>query len=272
MGSGGMYVRQRYLVVGKRKSVWLLLGALVYAAVVLLGLGNMVVSLVSISDKELPVYSVQREEPLAALTFNCAWDENDIPQLLRLLEQEKIKATFFLVGQWIEQYPDSVRQIAAAGHEIGNHSYSHVDFVGAGEETIRQQMEKTDALVQELTGVKPTLARVPSGSYDSRVIRLLRQQGYEVIQWDVDSVDWKKPPAKEIVRKVVGKAQNGSIVLFHSGAATTMEALLDVIAGLREKGFRFAKVGELLLEGETAIDHTGRQVPVEKDASYPQKP
>lgn len=262
-------MKKRYLVVGRKKSAWFLLGALVYVAVILLGLRNMVVSLVSVSDRELPVYSVQRQEPLAALTFNCAWDENDIPQLLELLEQEKIKATFFLVGQWIEQYPDSVRQIAAAGHEIGNHSYSHVDFAGADEETIRRQMEKTDALIQELTGKKPTLARVPSGSYDSRVIRFLRQQGYEVIQWDVDSVDWKKPPAEEIVQKVVGKAQNGSILLFHSGAATTLQALPRVIAGLREKGLGFTTVGDLLLDGETAIDHTGRQIPAKKADSAP---
>lgn len=261
-----MRVKQRYIVVEKRKSVWILLGALVYTAVILLGLRNMVVSLVSVSDKELPIYSVQRDEPLIALTFNCAWDENDIPQLLELLEREDVAATFFLVGQWIEEYPDSVRQITEAGHEIGNHSYSHVDFVGAGEEEIRQQMEKTDALIRQLIGVAPKLARVPSGSYDSRVIRLLRQEGYEVIQWDVDSVDWKKPPAEEIVKKVVGKAQNGSIVLFHSGAATTMEALPDVIAGLREKGFAFTTVGNLLLEGETVIDHTGRQMLAEKKA------
>ena len=135
---------QRFMVIRRRKSVWFLLGAALYVLVILLGLGNMVASLASVTDKELPVYSVQRDEPLVALTFNCAWEENDIPQLLDLLEKEKIKATFFLVGQWIERYPDSVRQIAAAGHEIGNHSYSHVDFVGAGEDVIRQQMEKTD--------------------------------------------------------------------------------------------------------------------------------
>ncbi len=127
------------------------------------------------------------------------------------------------MGQWIERYPDSVRQIAAAGHEIGNHSYSHVDFVGAGEDVIRQQMEKTDALIQELTGSGAHIARVPSGSYDSRVIRLLRQQGYEVIQWDVDSVDWQRPPADEITERILNKVQNGSIVLFHSGAATTLK-------------------------------------------------
>ena len=132
---------QRFMVIRRRKSVWFLLGAALYVLVILLGLGNMVASLASVTDKELPVYSVQRDEPLVALTFNCAWEENDIPQLLDLLEKEKIKATFFLVGQWIERYPDSVRQIAAAGHEIGNHSYSHVDFVGAGEDVIRQQME-----------------------------------------------------------------------------------------------------------------------------------
>ena len=154
-----------------------------------------------------------------------------------------------------------MRQIAAAGHEIGNHSYSHVDFVGEQENIILQQMDKTDALIRDLTGTSPGLARVPSGSYDSRVIRLLRRQGYEVIQWDVDSVDWQKPPADEMTRKVVENVQNGSIVLFHSGADTTMEALPDVIAGLREKGYRFTTVGNLLLKGETVTDHTGRQIP-----------
>lgn len=256
---------RRFMVVGRKKSVWFLLGAVVYVFIILLGLGNMVVSLVSITEKELPIYSVQREEALVALTFNCAWEENDIPQLLDLLERENIKATFFLVGQWIERYPDSVRQIVDAGHEIGNHSYSHVDFVGAGEEVIRQQMEKTDALIREVTGSDPVLARVPSGSYDSRVIRLLRQEGYEVIQWDVDSIDWKKPPAKEITERILTKVQNGSIVLFHSGAATTLEALPDVIAGLRAKGYFFTTVGDLLLKGETVMDHTGRQMPAEQE-------
>ena len=89
---------RRFMVVGRKKSVWFLLGAVVYVFIILLGLGNMVVSLVSITEKELPIYSVQREEALVALTFNCAWEENDIPQLLDLLERENIKATFFLVG------------------------------------------------------------------------------------------------------------------------------------------------------------------------------
>ena len=106
---------RRFMVVGRKKSVWFLLGAVVYVFIILLGLGNMVVSLVSITEKELPIYSVQREEALVALTFNCAWEENDIPQLLDLLERENIKATFFLVGQWIERYPDSVPQIVDAG-------------------------------------------------------------------------------------------------------------------------------------------------------------
>ena len=251
----------RFMVIGRKKSIWFLLGAALYILVILLGLGNMAASLVSAGNRELPIYSVQREEPLVALTFNCAWETNDIPQLLDLLEKENIKATFFLVGQWVERYPDSVRQIAAAGHEIGNHSYSHVDFVGEQENIILQQMDKTAALIRDLTGTSPGLARVPSGSYDSRVIRLLRRQGYEVIQWDVDSVDWQKPPADEMTRKVVENVQNGSIVLFHSGADTTMEALPDVIAGLREKGYRFTTVGNLFLKGETVTDHTGRQLP-----------
>ena len=207
----------------------------------------------------------EEQKPKIALTFDDGPNIKYTPMLLDGLKERGIKATFFLVGQWIERYPDSVRQIVDAGHEIGNHSYSHVDFVGAGEEVIRQQMEKTDALIREVTGSDPVLARVPSGSYDSRVIRLLRQEGYEVIQWDVDSIDWKKPPAKEITERILTKVQNGSIVLFHSGAATTLEALPDVIAGLRAKGYCFTTVGDLLLKGETVMDHTGRQMPAKQE-------
>ena len=251
---------QRFMVIRRRKSVWFLLGAALYVLVILLGLGNMVASLASVTDKELPVYSVQRDEPLVALTFNCAWEENDIPQLLDLLEKEKIKATFFLVGQWIERYPDSVRQIAAAGHEIGNHSYSHVDFVGAGEDVIRQQMEKTDALIQELTGSAPTLARVPSGSYDSRVIRLLRQQGYEVIQWDVDSIDWKtNATADEVVNRVLSKVQSGSIILMHNNSQVIIDVLPRVIESLLEQGYTFVPVSQLIHLDNYTIDANGRQ-------------
>lgn len=252
---------KRYAVIGRKKSGWFLLGAILYLSVLVLGIGNMAATFVSGANKELPIYSVEREEPLVALTFNCAWDTNDIPQLLELLKKENIKATFFLVGQWVELYPDSVKQIAAAGHEIGNHSYSHVDFVGASEEMIRQQVEKTNALIRDLTGTTPKLVRVPSGSYDNRVMAFLRQEGYEVIQWDVDSVDWKKPAPQEMTKKVLGGVQNGSIFLFHSGAATTLDALPDIIAGLKEKGYGFTTVGKLLLPGETSIDHTGRQKP-----------
>lgn len=250
---------RHYAVIGRKKSGWVLLGAILYLAVVVLGVGNMAATFVSGRNKQLPIYSVEREEPLIALTFNCAWDTNDIPQLLALLEKENIKATFFMVGQWMEQYPDSVKAIAAAGHEIGNHSYSHVDFVGATEETIRQQVDKTNVLVQELTGTTPKLIRVPSGSYDNRVIAFLRQEGYEIIQWDVDSVDWKKPSPEEMTKKILDSVQNGSILLFHSGAATTLDALPGILMGLKEKDYQFTTVGELLLNGETSVDHTGRQ-------------
>ena len=215
----------------------------------------------AVATRELPVYNVDTEEKVLSISFDAAWGSANTEGILDILDRYDVKTTFFLVGFWAEKYPELVQELVARGHEIGNHSYSHVDFVGEQENIILQQMDKTDALIRDLTGTSPGLARVPSGSYDSRVIRLLRRQGYEVIQWDVDSVDWQKPPADEMTRKVVENVQNGSIVLFHSGADTTMEALPDVIAGLREKGYRFTTVGNLLLKGETVTDHTGRQIP-----------
>ncbi|MDD2955242.1 MAG: polysaccharide deacetylase family protein [Oscillospiraceae bacterium] len=253
---------RRYWVMGRKRAVLLAAQLLLYIAAAALGLLEMgKAALAAAPIRELPIYSVETQEKTASVTINCAWDENNLPQLLETLEQEKVRATFFLVGQWAEQYPQLAGEIAAAGHEIGNHSYSHPDFRKLDDEEIIGQLQKTDSLIWAATGRRPALVRTPSGDYDDRVIRLIRSCGYEVIQWDVDSRDWMDPSSEEITERVMSQLQPGSILLFHAGKSNTEEALPRILSRMKAEGYRFIPVGELIHPGEYTLDIAGRQHP-----------
>ena len=206
-----------------------------------------------------PIYSVETGRKVAALGINCAWDDGDLPQILETLDARQVKATFFLVGEWCGRYPGRVRQLAAAGHEIGNHSDTHADLTRLTAEGIAAELEGCSARVERLTGKKPELFRPPSGAWNSRVVETARSLGYEVIQWDCDTLDWQGLSAQEIRARAADGVQNGSILLLHSGAPHLAEALPGLIADLRERGFSLVPVGEMIYRGESRIDHAGRQ-------------
>ncbi len=253
---------RRYQVIGKRRAVWLLMLCGLTAVVLSMGGRNMGRAVLASARKEgCPIYSVAREEKVAAVTVNCAWDKNNIPQLLEILEREDVKATFFLVGQWVEQYPQLAKEIAAAGHEIGNHSYSHPDFRTKDEGEIETELRRTDELIRQACGAVPKLVRFPSGDYTAETVSTVRQLGYEVIQWDVDSRDWMDPSSEEITERVMSQLQPGSILLFHAGKSNTEEALPRILSRMKAEGYRFIPVGELIYPGEYTLDIAGRQHP-----------
>lgn len=207
----------------------------------------------------LPIYSVRTDERKVALTFNAAWEASDIPALLNILKKEDIKCTFFLVGGWAEKNPAAAKLIAGAGHEIANHSYSHKDMQKLSSEEIAADIKKADSVIKNASGAVPRLFRAPSGSYNNTVIKTAQGLGHTCIQWDVDSLDWKKPTAAELTRRVTEKCENGSIVLFHTALDNTREALPEIISSLKEKGYTFATVGELIYKENYDIDVDGEQ-------------
>lgn len=211
--------------------------------------------------RKLPIYSVETSEKKISLGINCAWDAADIPVLLELLAKEDIKATFFVAGSWVTNYPEELALIHAAGHEIGSHSNSHRDMTTLTPEQIRDEARASAALIKAVTGTAPTLFRMPSGAYDNKVISTLEEEGYIPIQFSVDSVDWKNPTPEQMAEKVISKTENGSIMLFHSGAENTPAALPIIISALKEKGYEFLPVGRLIHPKTGYIDHTGRQFP-----------
>lgn len=207
----------------------------------------------------LPIYSVETPDKKVAVTFNCAWSAKDIPDILSVLEKYGAKATFFILGQWAKENPDAVKMIADSGHEIGTHSNTHPDMAKISADEIRKELSRSCDYIEKACGIRPELFRAPGGSYSGELIKTAAESGYTAIQWDVDSRDWKGKTAGEMVESVTENISRGSIILFHSGKENTLEALPQILEILRNGGYEFVKVSELIYTDGYIIDHTGRQ-------------
>lgn len=214
------------------------------------------------AQRQLPIYCVQRDQKLVSISFDAAWGNEDTQELIDILGRYKVKATFFVVGEWVDKYPESVKALHESGHEIMNHSNTHAHYPQLSADQVVADLNACNDKIEKVTGVRPTLVRLPYGDYDDKSINAVRSIGMEPIQWDVDSLDWKDLSAAEITKRVTGKVQPGSIVLFHNAALHTPEALPGIIECLLQQGYTFVPISEIILDGEYTIDHTGRQCPV----------
>ena len=246
---------------GKRKrneAVALLLAVVLMAAVVAAAPASVTAASV---QRKLPVYCVRRDQKTVALTFDAAWGNEDTQSLIDILGRYKVKATFFVLGQWADKYPESVKALSDAGHEVMSHSDTHPHMNSLSASQISGEIKTSCDKIEAVTGKRPTLFRAPYGEYNNTVIETTESLGMTAIQWDVDSLDWKDLSAAEIRRRVCDKVAPGSIVLFHNAAKHTPEALPDIIENLLMNGYTIVPVSELLLKGEYTIDHEGRQCP-----------
>ena len=236
-------------------------GMLILVALIFWTVNSPAIVGASATQRQLPVYSVQRGDKVAALSFDAAWGNEDTQTLIDILHEYGVLTTFFVVGDWVDKYPESVRALSEAGHEVMSHSSHHDHFSKLSTEQIRADLEACSEKIESVTGVAPHLFRCPYGEYDDHVIRAVREMGMEPIQWSVDSLDWKGLSASEIAQRVLQSIQPGSIVLFHNAAEHTPEALPEILDALRRQGYEIVPVSQLLLEGETFIDSTGCQCP-----------
>ena len=214
---------------------------------------------VSAAKRVLPIYSVQRDDRVVSLTFDAAWGNEDTQQLIDILDKYGIHTTFFVVGDWVDKYPESVKALSDAGNEVMNHSSSHAHFSQLSDEQIVSDITGCNEKIAAVTGVTPTLFRCPYGEYDDHVISAIRGMGMTPVQWNVDSLDWKGISADEIQGRVLKNITPGSIVLFHNAADNTPQALPGIIEALLADGYTIVPVSQILLSGEYTIDHTGKQ-------------
>jgi peptidoglycan-N-acetylglucosamine deacetylase len=194
-----------------------------------------------------PIYRGNPQKAMVTLLINVAWGNEYIPEILKILNDHQTKATFFFDGSWVKKNPDLARMIKEAGHEIGNHAYSHPDLKQRSRGETLSEIQKTNDIIQETIGIKPKWFAPPSGSFNQTTIQVADQLQMKTILWTVDTVDWKKPSATEMVRRVVSKVENGSMILMHP-TKPVAEGLGMMITEMKENGYQLGTVSDLMSE------------------------
>lgn len=222
---------------------------------------NLYIEAFAPASKKLPIYSVSTQDKKMSITFDVNWGEDKTKEILDILDEYNAKGTFYIIGLWCDDYPEMVKEIYSRGHEIGNHSNKHPDYTKLSREAIMKDVEIANAKLMELTGEIPKTFRFPSGAYNDLAVDTVESMGLKTIQWDVDSVDWKALGQEIEYERVVQKAREGSILLFHSDGRYTPENLKKIIGKYQQEGYEFVTVSELIYEKDYYLDHEGKQVP-----------
>lgn len=213
----------------------------------------------SFTGRKLPIYCVDTKEKKIALTFDASWREDNTDEIIKILDKYNVKATFFLVGTWIDANPDKLKMLYDKGHEIGNHTNTHPDMNSITKESLIREIDTADEKIKKITGSGTTLFRCPSGDYNNLVISTVEGQNRFCIQWDVDSIDWRNEGAEIELNRVLKKTKPGSIILFHNDAKFTPQNLPIIIEYFKNKGYSMVKVSELIYKESYTIDDSGKQ-------------
>lgn len=209
--------------------------------------------------KKLPIYNVDTNEPKIAFTMNCAWNADDIDQILATLSKHNTHITFFMVGDWVDKYPDAVKKISEAGHEIANHSDGHKHVNNLNIEENEKEVKLCSDKIEAITGKKTTLYRGPYGEYNNTVIQAAQNQNHITIQWNLDTLDYKGLTADEMWARLNGKVKNGDIILSHNGTKHTADSLDKILTNLESNGFKVVTVSDLIYKDNYIIDNNGTQ-------------
>ncbi|MBW4080474.1 polysaccharide deacetylase family protein [Paenibacillus sp. S150] len=187
-----------------------------------------------------------------ALTFDDVPDPRFTPQILDVLRKHHVKATFFIVGSRAEKHPDLVARIIREGHAVGNHSYSHPEFGKISVKAFRTQIIRTENIIDATAGYKPRLIRPPYGDISEQQLKWAKAHGYKLVNWNVDSLDWKGLSKAQVRNNIVAHAGKGAIILQHGGGGRgsnlrgTIQALPEVISIMRKRGYTFVTVPQML--------------------------
>lgn len=209
--------------------------------------------------KQLPIYSVETDESKVSLTMNCAWNADDIDTILETLQKCNVKITFFMVGDWVEKYPDAVKKIYDAGHEIANHSDTHPHVNNLSYEKNVEQIVECSKKIEQITGKKTKLYRGPYGEYNDTVIKAAKDNGHTVIQWSIDTLDYNGLDKDQMWDKIKNKLTNGSIILMHNGTEHTADSLESIINNIKIRNYEIVPISKLIYMDEYWIDANGMQ-------------
>ena len=192
-----------------------------------------------------PIYQGAATEKKVAFACNVFWGEEYLPAMLDTFAKNDVHITFFIGGSWAKQYPELLKNIAASGHELANHSYSHPHPNALSKEKNQEQITRTEAAIEEITGQKTLLYAPPYGEFNETVLAAASELGYATIMWSIDTIDWRRPDPEVIHSRIMKKIQPGAIILMHPTDPTS-KALPGIIAELQTKGYTITTVSDII--------------------------
>ena len=210
--------------------------------------------------RKVPIYRVDRSDNKIAISFDCAYGADYTLTLLETLEEYGVKCTFYMVEFWVNKYPELVKKISDAGHEIGTHSKTHPKMSTISKSQVESELTSSVRAIENITGKKVETFRPPFGDYNNQLLQVASSLGLYTIQWDVDSLDWKELSTKDIVNRVVSKTKSGSIILCHNNGENTHKALPYILSNLIEKGYKFVPINNLIYKDNYKINSFGVQI------------
>ncbi len=247
----------------KKTTVLFLIGLVLVATVCSLNSNILDVGAVYFAvDRKLPIYGVETSENKVAISFDAAWGADKTESIMDMCDEYGVKATFFLVGFWIEKYPDMVRMIYNRGFEVGIHSNTHPDMTKLTRSEIREELTTNIKLIEDITGNRPKLFRPPYGYYNNALIETCTDLGLSCIEWSVDSLDWKGLSASEIAGRVIERSKNGSIILCHNNSDHIVDALRLIYEYFKQKETKVVPIGELIYYDNFTINNQGIQIKI----------
>lgn len=250
-----------FLVFNKDKVQTYIVSILTVAVLIAVAnINNIKTITTSATLRSLPIYNVKTDEKKVAFTMNCAWNADDIDSILETLKSNDVKITFFMVGNWVDKYPEAVKKIHEAGHEIGSHSNTHPHVNNLSSEKNLEEIKLSVKKIENLTGSKVELYRTPYGEYNDIVIQTARKNGYYPIQWDLDTLDYKGLTGDEMWNRIKNKLINGSIILSHNGTKHTSDSLDMLIKNIKKQGYEITTVSNLIYKDGFSIDNNGTQI------------
>lgn len=231
----------KIIVLNKKKLLLLLVLVLLIIAF-LVSLKRISINTMNYYD---PIYSGAADDKEVAFACNVVWGNEYLPEILRILKENDIRITFFIGGYWAEKYPEELKTLYSAGHELGNHGQNHKKQSQLNIEQNKQEILKAEEAIKSVTGVKTLLFAPPYGDVNDTVANSAEALGYKVIMWSIDTIDWNTKDYKKILERVEKKQHNGAIILMHP-TEVTVKALPDMIKSLKAKGYEIVEVSEVL--------------------------
>ncbi|WP_445506095.1 polysaccharide deacetylase family protein [Niallia sp. 03190] len=199
-----------------------------------------------------PIYKGNPNKQMVCFIINVAWGNEYLPDMLAILKKHHVKASFFLEGRWTQKNPDLAKMIVEAGNEVGNHSYTHPDMSKISSEQIKEEITKTNEVIEATTGKAVTWFAPPSGSYNMETVKIANNYKLGTLMWSIDTIDWQKPAPNVLIHRVVGKVHNGAMILMHP-TASTASALESLIVQIQAKGLEINTVSEMLSEERNVV-------------------